>query len=71
MKKFKVEIAEVEAEAENYITAMWDSDTFPDHIEAEDEEEAIEIATDYLINNGGAETVENTLFRVTEVVEND
>ena len=64
MKKFRIEIAE----AESYTTAVWDGDAIADPIEAETEEEAIELAKQYLIDNGSTEEeVENTLFRATEV----
>ena len=71
MKKFNVEIR-------NDITDVWDGDAIEDVVEAETEEEAIELAKQYLkdciIDNGyGAyevNEVDEWLFRATEVDEN-
>ena len=71
MKKFNVEIW-------NDINSVWDGDSVEDYVEAETEEEAIELAKQYLkdciIDNGyGADEVNEVdewLFRATEVDEN-
>ena len=60
MKNFKIAITE----AENY-EALWDTDCFADPIEAETEEEAIELAKQYIIDNGG--NAEDYLYRATDV----
>lgn len=66
MKNFKILVSE--AYAESYLTANWDSDCFADPIEAETDEEAIELAKDYLLDNGCTEEeVENILFLAEEV----
>ena len=63
MKKYRVEITEVE---NTYCyTGEWDSDFIQDDIEAESEEEAIELAKDYINDNGG--NAEDYLYRATEV----
>lgn len=62
MKNYRIEIAE----AESYTTAIWDGDIIAEPIEAETEEEAIELAKQYLLDNGCTEEeVENTLFKAT------
>lgn len=69
MKKFKVEITM----SESYTTAIWDGDTFPDVIEADSEEEAIEFAKDAMKDNDwfreSGDSVDNYLWRATEVVD--
>lgn len=62
MTNFRIEIA-----TEGTYNAIWDGDAIADPIEAETEEEAIELAKQYLLDNGCTEEeVENTLFRATE-----
>lgn len=70
MKKFKVEMTK--AENTYCYTGEWDSDFYPDNIEAETEEEAIEFAKDIFINdciNMGNDDidVEDYIFRAKEI----
>ena len=64
MKKFKVEIAEVK-----YFTlyCKWDRDYFKELIEADSEEEAIEIARNLFLKNG--KNPEKYFFRA--MIENE
>ena len=64
--KFQIETAQ----SESYTNAIWFSETIPEPVEAETEEEAIEIAKQYLIDCGASEAeVEETLYRA--VIIND
>lgn len=69
MRKFKVEIAM----SESCTTAIWDGDAFPDAIEADTKEEAIEFAKDAMNDNDwfreSGESVDNYLWRATEVFD--
>ena len=63
MNKYKVEMTE----KENTYCYMgeWDSDFYSEnYIEAENEEEAIEFAKDYLNENGS--NADNYIFRINE-----
>lgn len=70
MKKFRVEMTDA---VNGYcFTGEWDSDFCPDDIEAETEEEAIEFAKDYFveqcINIGNDDIdVEDYIFRAKEI----
>lgn len=62
MKKYIVEITA----NENYCTDNWDNNWNPEkYVYAEDAEEAVNLAKDYLNENG--EDVEKVFFKVTEV----
>ena len=62
MKKYIVEVTT----HESYCTDNWSNDWNPEkYVEAEDAEEAVNIAKDYLNENG--EDVEKIFFRVTEI----
>ena len=65
MKKFKVEIAM----SESYTTAIWDGDAFPDAVEADSEEEAIELAKDADWYREHPEIVDDYLWKATEIVD--
>lgn len=63
MKKYIVEVTT----NENYCTDNWNNDWNPEkYVLAEDAEEAVELARDYLNENG--ENVEEILFRITKIV---
>ena len=62
MKKYIVEFTT----NENYCTDNWDNDWNPEkYVAAENAEEAVNFAKDYLNENG--ENVEKMLFRTTEI----
>ena len=65
MKKFTVEMTKQE---NGYcFTGEWDSDFLQDYVEAEDEDEAIEFAKDYL--NEHEADADNYIFRAREKTE--
>lgn len=69
MKKYRVELTE--AENTFCFTGEWDSDAIPDAIEAETEDEAIDFAKDYFIEQcrkmGNYDVdVEDYIFRAKE-----
>ena len=68
MKKYNVEIS---TEKANTITNnIWDGDAFPDPIEAESENEAIEMAIAYIMDNSNWELVDTDRENVSVDYQN-
>lgn len=63
MKNFRIELTE--AKNGYGFIGEWDSDCFQDDVAAETKEEAIELAKQYIIDNGG--NAENYIFRCKQV----
>ena len=62
MKKYIVEVTT----NENYCTDNWDNNWNPEkYVEAKDAEQAVNLAKNYLSENG--EDIEKILFRVNEI----
>ena len=68
MKKYNVVTSTEKANATT--NNIWEGDTFPDPIEAESENEAIEIAIDYIMDNSNWELVDTDRENVSADYQN-